>query len=83
MSRWISPPVAFVIADVAMWWIGRTVEFGRFQFASQSSCRSTLRAHDRIVPMRIELERPDHADVAELVAELDAYQATLYPPEGR
>jgi protein-S-isoprenylcysteine O-methyltransferase Ste14 len=35
MNRWISPPVAFVIAAVAMWWIGRTVEFGRFQFAYQ------------------------------------------------
>lgn len=37
MNRWISPPVAFVIAAVAMWWIGRTVEFGRFQFAYQSA----------------------------------------------
>ena len=33
--------------------------------------------------MRIELESPDHSDVAELVAELDAYQATLYPLESR
>lgn len=34
-------------------------------------------------PMHIKLERPDHSDVAALVAELDAYQATLYPPESR
>lgn len=31
--------------------------------------------------MRIALERPDARDVAELVAELDALQAALYPPE--
>jgi protein-S-isoprenylcysteine O-methyltransferase Ste14 len=37
MNRWISPPVAFVIAAVAMWWIGRTVESGRFTFAHQSA----------------------------------------------
>jgi protein-S-isoprenylcysteine O-methyltransferase Ste14 len=42
MSRWISPPVAFVIAAVAMWWIGRTVEYGRFQFTYQSASSIAL-----------------------------------------
>ena len=36
MNRWISPPVAFAIAVVAMWWIGRSVEFGRYSFDYQA-----------------------------------------------
>jgi hypothetical protein len=35
MNRWTSPPVAFAVAAVAMWWIGRSVEFGRYSFAYQ------------------------------------------------
>jgi len=37
MNRWISPPVAFAIAALAMWWIGRSIEFGHYAFASQSA----------------------------------------------
>jgi protein-S-isoprenylcysteine O-methyltransferase Ste14 len=33
MIRWISPPVAFVIAAVGMWLIGHHVDLGRFSFA--------------------------------------------------
>ena len=33
--------------------------------------------------MRIALESPDQADVIALIAELDAYQDSLYPPEAR
>lgn len=36
MNRWGSPPVAFAIAAVAMWWIGRSVEFGRYSFGYQA-----------------------------------------------
>lgn len=36
MNRWISPPVAFAVAAVAMWWIGRGVEFGRYSFGYQA-----------------------------------------------
>ena len=36
MTRWVSPPVAFAIVAVAMWWIGRSVEFGRTSFAYQA-----------------------------------------------
>jgi protein-S-isoprenylcysteine O-methyltransferase Ste14 len=35
--RWISPPVAFAIAAIVMWLIGRNVEFGRYSFAYQTS----------------------------------------------
>ncbi len=30
--RWISPPVAFAIAAVGMWLLGRAVDFGRYDF---------------------------------------------------
>ncbi|HSV50805.1 MAG TPA: GNAT family N-acetyltransferase [Burkholderiaceae bacterium] len=33
--------------------------------------------------MRIALESPDQPEVIHLIAELDAYQDTLYPPESR
>jgi putative acetyltransferase len=33
--------------------------------------------------MNIALESPDQPDVIALIAELDAYQETLYPPESR
>jgi putative acetyltransferase len=33
--------------------------------------------------MRVEFESPDQPDVIALIAELDAYQDTLYPPESR
>ena len=33
--------------------------------------------------MPIALESPDQPDVIALIAELDAYQDTLYPPESR
>ena len=33
--------------------------------------------------MLITLESPDQPDVMALIAELDAYQDTLYPPESR
>jgi putative acetyltransferase len=33
--------------------------------------------------MRVNLEHPNQADVISLIAELDAYQDTLYPPEAR
>jgi protein-S-isoprenylcysteine O-methyltransferase Ste14 len=36
MTRWVSPPVAFALAAVAMWWTGRSVEFGRASFAYQA-----------------------------------------------
>jgi hypothetical protein len=35
--RWISPPVAFAIAAIAMWLIGRNVEFGSYSFAHQTA----------------------------------------------
>ena len=37
MNRWISPPVAFAVAAVAMWWLGRSVGFGRVSFDYQAS----------------------------------------------
>jgi putative acetyltransferase len=33
--------------------------------------------------MKIDFESPDQPDVIALIAELDAYQDTLYPPESR
>lgn len=33
--------------------------------------------------MTIDVESPDQSDVIALIAELDAYQDTLYPPESR
>jgi putative acetyltransferase len=33
--------------------------------------------------MRVTIETPDQPDVIALIAELDAYQDTLYPPEAR
>ena len=33
--------------------------------------------------MRIRIESPDQADIIELIAELDAYQDSLYPAESR
>ncbi len=42
MNRWISPPVAFAIAAVAMWGIGRAVEFGRYLFAWQGTLAIAL-----------------------------------------
>ncbi len=33
--------------------------------------------------MRVALESPDQPEVISLIAELDAYQDTLYPPESR
>ena len=33
--------------------------------------------------MNVTLESPDQAEVVALIAELDAYQDTLYPPESR
>ena len=33
--------------------------------------------------MNIALESPDQPEVIHLIAELDAYQDTLYPPESR
>ena len=42
MNRWISPPVAFAIAAIMMWWIGRSLEFGRFSFAYQSAAGIAL-----------------------------------------
>ena len=33
--------------------------------------------------MRVALESPDQPEVIQLIAELDAYQDTLYPPESR
>ena len=35
MNRWFSPPVAFAVAAVAAWWLGRSVGFGRVAFAYQ------------------------------------------------
>jgi hypothetical protein len=32
VSRWISPPVAFLIAVVAMWLLARHVDWGLFSF---------------------------------------------------
>jgi protein-S-isoprenylcysteine O-methyltransferase Ste14 len=42
LSRWISPPVAFVMAATAMWWISRGVEFGRHAWPYQSVVGVTL-----------------------------------------
>ena len=33
--------------------------------------------------MHVAIESPDQPDIVELIAELDAYQDTLYPPESR
>ena len=33
------------------------------------------------MPMQVALESPDQPEVIALIAELDAYQTTLYPPE--
>lgn len=37
MNRWMSPPVAFAVAVIAMWWIGRSVAIGRYSFAHQTA----------------------------------------------
>lgn len=37
MNRWMSPPVAFAVAVIAMWWIGRSVTIGRYPFAHQTA----------------------------------------------
>jgi len=37
MNRWMSPPVAFVIAAVAIWLIGRSVEFGGYSFGNKGA----------------------------------------------
>ena len=37
MIRWTSSPVAFALAAVAMWWIGRSVAIGRYSFAHQAA----------------------------------------------
>jgi protein-S-isoprenylcysteine O-methyltransferase Ste14 len=37
MTRWISPPVAFAIAAVAMWGLARGIGWGRFAFAGQGA----------------------------------------------
>ena len=36
MNRWLSPPVAFAAAGFAIWWLGRSVGFGRVSFAYQA-----------------------------------------------
>jgi len=36
MRQIISPPVAFAIAVVAIWWLDRNVEWGRFSFPYQA-----------------------------------------------
>lgn len=33
------------------------------------------------LPMHVAIESPDQPEVIELIAELDAYQRSLYPPE--
>jgi putative acetyltransferase len=43
--------------------------------------RSLIR--DSIEIMQVQLESPNQADVISLIAELDAYQDTLYPAEAR
>lgn len=42
MNRWISPPVAFAIAAVAMWGVGRALDFGRFHFPIQRALAIAL-----------------------------------------
>ena len=42
MNRWTSPPVAFAIAAVAMWWIGRSVEFAMYSFGYRASAGIAL-----------------------------------------
>lgn len=42
MNRWMSPPVAFAVAAVAMWWIGRSFAVGRYSFAYQAVIGITL-----------------------------------------
>jgi protein-S-isoprenylcysteine O-methyltransferase Ste14 len=37
MNRWMSPPVAFAVAVIAMWWIGRSVAIGTYSFAHQAA----------------------------------------------
>jgi len=37
MNRWMSPPVVFAVALVAMWWIGRRVAIGSYSFAHQAA----------------------------------------------
>jgi protein-S-isoprenylcysteine O-methyltransferase Ste14 len=42
MNRCIPPPVAFAIAAIAMWWVGRSIEWGRYEFAYQSAIGISL-----------------------------------------
>jgi protein-S-isoprenylcysteine O-methyltransferase Ste14 len=35
MTWWLSPAVAFAIAGLAMWWVGRDVDFGHYAIAHQ------------------------------------------------
>lgn len=42
MNRWISPPVAFAIAALAMWAVGRAVDFGRYHFPLQGALAVAL-----------------------------------------
>jgi putative acetyltransferase len=44
---------------------------------------SPTRALNPITHMHISQESPDQSDVIALIADLDAYQDTLYPPEAR
>jgi protein-S-isoprenylcysteine O-methyltransferase Ste14 len=37
MNRWILPPVAFAIAAVGMWVVGRAVDLGRYDFRYQGA----------------------------------------------
>ncbi|WP_212745699.1 GNAT family N-acetyltransferase [Burkholderia sp. 4M9327F10] len=48
-------------------------------------CNATLYRFDRCASsaVAIDFESPDQPDVIALIAELDAYQDTLYPPESR
>jgi protein-S-isoprenylcysteine O-methyltransferase Ste14 len=42
MSRWICPPVAVAIVGLAMWWVARNVEWGRFSFPHQAAVAALL-----------------------------------------
>ena len=42
MNRWMSPPVVFAVAVIAMWWIGRSVAIGRYSFAHHAAIGITL-----------------------------------------
>jgi len=46
MNRWMSPPVAFVIAAVAIWLIGRSVEFGGTHSVTKALFRITQQVLD-------------------------------------